>query len=164
MEGIPVRPEHVAVILLNVFKKLIQFWKHLQWQCYENNILLGIMSWNSVAGMVIRLQAGQLWKVVQFVVDTRDIFLLQRVHTYWLTQPPVQWVLEALSTGIKPPRHEVYYHPTYCRGLQWVKKHIHSPYAFMAFTETTLLHLCFCTSETSFEEEDPCGEYDKGTT
>jgi len=36
MEGISVPPEHVAVILLNVFKKLIQFWQHSQWQCSEN--------------------------------------------------------------------------------------------------------------------------------
>jgi len=74
-----------------------------------SNVLLGIRSWNSVAGMVIRLKVGQMWNVVQFVVDTRDIFLLQRVITNWLTQPPVQWVLVALSTVIKPPWHEVYY-------------------------------------------------------
>jgi hypothetical protein len=74
-----------------------------------NNVLLGIMSLNSVTGMVIRLKVGQLWNVVQYMVDSRDIFLLQRVLTNWLTQLPVQWVLEALSTGIKPPRHEVYY-------------------------------------------------------
>jgi len=46
-----------------------------------NNVLLGIMSLNSVTGMVIRLKVGQLWNVVQYMVDSRDIFLLQRVLT-----------------------------------------------------------------------------------
>jgi len=43
-----------------------------------NNVLLGIRSWNSVTGIVIRLKVGQMWNVVQFVVDTRDIFLRKR--------------------------------------------------------------------------------------
>jgi len=34
----------------------------------------------------------------------------------------------------------------------------------MAFTETTLSHPCFLTSETTFEEEDSCGKCDEGTT
>jgi len=124
-----------------------------------NKVLLGIGSWNSVAGIVISLKVGQLWNVVQFVVDTRDIFLFQRVLTNWLIQPPVQWVLKALSTGIKPSWHELYYSSHLLSRTTMI--YIHCPYAFMAFTEATLSHLCFFISETSFEEDryDECDEW-----
>jgi len=46
MEGIPVRPEHVAVILLNVFKKLCTFRHHeLEQRCWHGDKTKG---WTTV--------------------------------------------------------------------------------------------------------------------
>jgi hypothetical protein len=87
-----------------------------------------------------RCRSSSPGRVKNFLFSTSSRLVLG------LTQPPLQWVLGALSPGVKEPWREVDYSPPTTAEIKntWIYIST-SPFTFMAYLSTGKIYLTVCT-------------------